>query len=161
MKSRVIVKFFCLSFLILFIIFAFSNKREAVEASDLNILGIEIGTCFVYNVDAGDIGPAQYFSINLPVGDNMVGGFTLIDGDGATALDYNLLRFSYFIGQKKPLGVDLFVGGGGAVPNISGGAGFFINLLGKELEETISTVLKFKAAYILTETAYNYKRVFI
>jgi len=95
MKRRVILKAAAVSFLILFIIFAFFSKYETAEASDLNILGIEIGTCFVYNVDAGEIGPAQLFSINLPVGTNIVGGFTLIDGDNVTALDYNLLRFSY------------------------------------------------------------------
>lgn len=152
MKSRVFVRLLCFAFLSLFIVFAFSSKAEKAFGSDLNILGMEVGTCFVFNVDTNDIGPAQYFSINLPVSENLVGGFTLIDGDGATSLDYSLLRLSYFIGQKKPMGVDLCVGGGGALPNLAGGVGFFINIFGKELEETVSTALKFKATYILTET---------
>ncbi|MFW6139533.1 MAG: hypothetical protein ACOC7U_10240 [Spirochaetota bacterium] len=136
----------------MFVIFGFSQKPEAAESADLSIMGMEIGSSFVYNVDAGDIAPAQYFAINLPVGNNVVGGFTLIDGDGATSLDYSLLKLSYFIGEQKPMGVDVYVGGGGAAPNVSGGVGFFLNLLGKSLEETVSTTLKLKASYILTET---------
>jgi hypothetical protein len=153
MKSRVFVKLMVLVFWCFLIALVFSTNGEKALGSDLRILGMEVGTCFVFNVDTDDIGPAQYFSINLPVSDNLVGGFTLIDGDGVTALDYSLLRLSYFIGQKKPMGVDLYVGGGGALPNLAGGVGFFINVLGKELEEAVSTALKFKAAYILTETA--------
>lgn len=153
MKMRIFVKLMCLSFLSLFIVFALSSKAEKAFGSDLNILGMEIGTNFIYNFNTNDIGPAQYFSINIPVSENLVGGFTLINGDNVTALNYSLLRLSYFVGKKKPMGVDLYVGGGGAGPNLAGGVGFFINILGKELEETVSTALKFKAAYILTETA--------
>jgi hypothetical protein len=107
---------------------------EAADNPEIDVVGIEWGSSFVYNFDANEFGPAQYFSINLAVADNIIVGFNTINGDGAVALDYNLLKICYFIGaKKKSMGIDILVGGGGVGPNITAGAGFFINLFQKNI----------------------------
>lgn len=128
-------------------------NSEAADNTEIDIVGLEWGSSFVYNFDANELGPAQYFSINLAVADNIVVGFNTINGDGAVALDYNLLKLSYFISaKKKPMGIDILVGGGGVGPNITAGAGLFINLFQKKIEESFSTILKCKIYYLFTDT---------
>jgi len=139
---------------IIFLSLATAWDLKAASVPDIQIVGTEWGSSFIYNVDANKFGPAQYFAINLAVGNNIATGFTIINGDGVTALDYNLLKFSYFIDSKKlPVGVDIMLGGGGAVPNVAAGVGLFINLLQKQIEDTLTTALKCKVWYLVTETA--------
>ena len=129
---------------------------NVAEGADLNIVGIEWGSMFAYNFNTSKLGPAQYFCVNLPVTDSIIVGFTKIDGDGVNVLDYDLLKFSYFIsGKKMPMGIDLLIGGGGTTPNITAGLGIFINVFQKRVEDVISSSLKLKIDYLLTEAVNN------
>ncbi len=135
-----------------FLVLSFTSPRdsEAAEETDIDIVGIEWGSIFGYNITQSDFGPGQYFGLNLAVANNIVVGFTVISGDGVNVLDYNLLKFSYFIGGKKrPIGLDILIGGGGPGPDTAAGVGFFLNLFQKQAEE-ISTALKLKVAYLFT-----------
>ncbi len=149
-KTLVVTVILGISFMVL----SFPSPRylEAAEGTDMSIVGIEWGSTFGYNLNESDFGPGQYFGINLAIANNMAAGFTVIAGDGVNVLDYNLLKFSYFIGgKKKPLGIDVLVGGGGATPETAAGAGLFLNLFHKQAED-ITTVLKLKVGYIITAT---------
>ena len=144
-----------------FMVFSFVSPLdlEAAEGTDIGIVGIEWGSTFGYNLNESDFGPGQYFGINLAIANNMVAGFNIITGDEANVLNYKLLKFSYFIGgKKKPIGIDVLVGGGQLLllpMDIAAGAGLFLNLFQKQAED-ITTVLKLKVGYIIT-AAYNEK----
>ena len=123
---------------------------KAADGTDMNIVGIELGSVFCYNLTQKDFGPGQYLGINLAVANNLAVGFIVIAGDGTNVLDYNLLKFSYFIvGEKRPLGLDVLIGGGGAGPDTTAGAGFFLNILQRQAED-ITTAIKLKVSYLFT-----------
>lgn len=134
------------------VIFTFISAPISVDAStDVNIVGMEVGSCFIFNIDQEDFAPAQYFAVNLAITDNLIAGFTSIRGDGTIALNYDLIKISYFISEKKPLVIDILVGGDGA--NITAGLNITFNIFEKKMTDALSTALKFKTGYLLTETS--------
>jgi len=130
-------------------LFSFTG-REANAETDIGIVGLEVGSCFIFNIDVEDFAPAQYFSINLGVSEGMIAGFTSIRGDGTIALNYDLFKLSYFISKSKPIGLDILVGGCGG--NVTAGVNMFFNIFQNQIADMLSTILKFKVGYLLTET---------
>ena len=132
-----------------FLIFSvFGQEKEVI--TDSNIVGIEIGTLFVFNIDRQDFGPAQYFGVNLTVAKNMQTGFVSIRGDNINSLSYNMFITTFFFNQN--LGLSLCVGADG-VFNLSAGMNIFANILKRRFNDQLSTVLKIRIGYIYTETS--------
>jgi hypothetical protein len=131
---------------------AFSAALAAAQDADNDILGIENGINFGFNLDTSDIGSAQELGIHLTVADNTQVGFVIITGDGtANYASYSLLRIQYFLGPR--IGLSVAVGKTGVVapplPNVATGAGMFLNIFRRDFAETITAVLKLKMEYLV------------
>ncbi len=143
-------KLLIIAFLGLLTLMYSTPSFEARGESDIGIVGMEVGSCFIFNIDQSDFAPAQYFAVNLGVSKSINAGFTSIKGDGVIALNYDLFKLSYFIFKASPIGMDILVGGCGG--NVAAGLDIFFNIFQNRIEDSLSTVLKFKLGYLITET---------
>jgi hypothetical protein len=117
------------------------------QSADQDIVGIENGVVFAYNLNTDALGVGQETVINLTVTDSIQAGFTYIDGNGGLA-DHTLLRLNYLILRGFGMTVSAGLTGG----NPAAGIGFFINLFSRTFQDVLFTSLGLRIDY-LTNTA--------
>lgn len=122
--------------------------------SDTDILSISVGNLFAYDLDAGDLGTARELSLGFGLSDRMEAGFHFYQGDGLVFADYALFSLSYAAGSL--MGLDLFTGARTSLlpagsSGLSSGLGYYLNLFAKEFDQTLSTILKLRVHYLMTE----------
>ncbi|MFP4115386.1 MAG: hypothetical protein ACOC2Y_09750 [Spirochaetota bacterium] len=117
------------------------------QSAEQQIVGIENGVLFAYNLNTDDLGVGQETAINLSLTDSIQAGFVYIDGDGGTGLpDHTLLRLSYLI--QGGLGMNVSAGLRGGNP--AAGVGIFANVFSQTFQDTLFTALGLRVDYLTT-----------
>ena len=121
------------------------------QTSEQQIVGIETGVVFGYNLDPATqgLGTGQEMAISLSVADTLHAGFAYVQGDGANMPNLSLLRFNYFVAER--LGLAVSAGMDGANP--VGGVGLFASILGRTFQDTLFTGLGIRVEYLVDLTA--------
>lgn len=133
-----------------------TSALAVAQNADSDIVGIENGINFGYNLGTSDIGSGQELGIHLTVAENTQAGFVTIQGDGANYPYFSLLKIQYFISDR--VGVSVVAGRTAppaAVPpltNLATGVGMFFNVFQREFAGNIATVLKLKMDYLVDVT---------
>lgn len=117
------------------------------QTSQQQIVGIETGVVFGYNLDPATqgLGTGQEMAISLSVAENMHAGFAYVQGDAANMPNLSLLRFNYYVAER--IGVAVSAGMNGA--NATGGVGLFASILGRTFEDTLYTGLGIRVEYLV------------
>ncbi len=120
------------------------------QSGDQQIVGIETGVVFAYNMDPANegLGVGQSMTINLTVAPSVQAGFTYVDGDGANMPNQTLLRIHYFVARQIGLSVAAGISGG----NAAAGIGIFANAFGQTFQNTLFTAFGIRIDYTLDTT---------
>ena len=115
------------------------------QQADGNIIGIENGVLFAYNINTGGVGVADEMSIHLTVADSAQTGFAFVAGDGINFPNFTLFKLQYFLNQR--FGINIVAGSSGV--NMATGVGLFFNLFRRNIAENVVTILKLKMDYLI------------
>lgn len=120
--------------------------------ADTRILSMGMGSLFGYNLSTDNLGTAQELTIGFGLAEDLEAGFHFITGDGTNFPTYNLFSLSYTILQR--MGLTVF-GGRRTAPAPVGaamGMGYYFNIFHRDFQEALSTILKLRVEYLVSQT---------
>ncbi len=118
------------------------------QAFAVEMIGIENGVVFGYNLGTNGLGIGHEFGIRLNLTEAMQVGFVYITGDGANMNTFTLLKIEYTV--MPLLGVTM--ASGMTNNNLAVGIGVFSNILTNTVANRVITVLRIKFEYLYDAT---------
>jgi hypothetical protein len=132
-------------FSIVLALLALGTGALFAQSAEQNIIGIENGVVFAYNLGTDGLGVGQETAINLSINDNLQAGFVFINGDGGNLPNQTMLRLHYLAGNRFGVSIGAGTTGGNALAML----GLFGNIFSRTFQDTLYTALGFRVDYMI------------